>query len=433
MDAASARKGFLAGVRREEIAGKVRDAARARVIDLSALPLEVRRLAVAGYASVALLLGVVLLFEWLGPATPVVMIRDAFQEVRVSLPAAGVASGAFALGWAFLLTGAFRCSLWVVLPVLGLFLVEWVAFLAGAPPAILLPLGAAGLLIARIARRNRDRDGRTLPQFLGWLVFLGGCTLLAWRAGTPAETVNMLDSGMTVLFVLLYPFMTLLGLELVDAGINLAGGAVGWLRRRLSDRALRVIPLLLVFVLWTGALLLAGFWGWSVPASVLAITAGGTALLLIPALFLRLARRWTARAAALVLGLSIALLPLAYGLDMSLQRADALQAAAGPPVFLFAVMLAYNTLNFGRRFAERDSPALPRPGRVLVYFGSILLLLSYGLLRLNTRDVDTGQIDRALHEIVNALFFAGVLFLGPLYLGWVAWKRRERLIGNRSA
>lgn len=243
----------------------------------------------------------------------------------------------------------------------------------------------------------------------------------------------MLNAALIALFVLLYPFVALLGLELVDAGINLVGLAVGRLRR-LPERAQRALPFWTLLLVWIAAARLPE----PSPRAPLAadvawMAVGLTVPFLLAALLLWLARRWSGRGAMMVLALWLAMVPIAYGVMLAVQRDQTLQAAAAPPVFLFASMFAYNTLSFGRRFAEGDSRVMPRDGRIPVYFGTILLLVSCALLRMNVRSLETGRIDRLMHDVVNALFYTGILAGGPVYLAWTAFKRPERLIGEDPA
>jgi hypothetical protein len=75
---------------------------------------------------------------------------------------------------------------------------------------------------------------------------------------------------------------------------------------------------------------------------------------------------------------------------------------------------------------------MPRSGRIFLVFGAALLMVSFTLFTVNTRNATTGEIHSDLQTAVNNLFAFSALFLGIPYLGWIVWRRREALIGDES-
>ena len=85
------------------------------------------------------------------------------------------------------------------------------------------------------------------------------------------------------------------------------------------------------------------------------------------------------------------------------------------------------TLGGTRSFRWRDYSG----GRVLMYFGAVLLVTAF-VLFLNARVVSSGQPDESLELFIDMPFMTGFLILGLPYLAWMAWRRREKLIGGDS-
>ena len=424
--------------RGREAAGR---ALRARVIDLSGMPRGVRVLAVLGYASVATSLVAVLLIELFGGGMPSVRYyKYTDAHVLVPIPAMVVSSLACVLGWALLLTGASDCRRRVFLPTVGLFLLQLFLLLSSAAATgsgILVMWGLALPLVALpvgihffTPRLSHWRDFPVL-EFCIWAAVASVFVACTWfLSETRADVAPALEAGFLPLFLLLIPFWILLALEVVDVTADLSRLAVSGLRRSLSERVLSVLAMptllawpLLPVVLWV----LTGDPLWSL--GLLPST-----LLVIAATVLLVSRRWTIRAAATLLALEFALFVTTPGILMAFGGNDLLSltlSATGliPPAVLFSGLVAYDVFNFGVRFASTDGHVMPRTGRTLMYFGVAMLVMSYALLDLNMK-CEGASCSGDLSSFVTDLFAVSILYLGPPYLAWLTWKRRERLIGE---
>ena len=164
-------------------------------------------------------------------------------------------------------------------------------------------------------------------------------------------------------------------------------------------------------------------------------------LLVLWALGLLLAGRLTARAASLFLAISLILPVLTLGWSQPFRQTDlttvALSAAGVaanvlPAAFIFVGLAAYDVLNFGVRYANVDGRVMPRGGRVLMYFGVVLLVTAFTMFYLNARVVSTRQPAGSLNLLIDMPFTVGILFLGVPYLAWIVWRRREKLIGSET-
>ena len=103
-----------------------------------------------------------------------------------------------------------------------------------------------------------------------------------------------------------------------------------------------------------------------------------------------------------------------------------------PAALLFVGLAAYDVLNFGVEFANTDGRTMSRGGRVLMYFGTVLLVTGFTQFLFYARVVATGQPERTLNLLIDMPFVFGTLFLGLPYLAWMVWKRRERLTGEHG-
>ena len=413
-----------------------------RVVDLRSLPSGLRLLAVLGYASVALMLTATLLLELSDNRLYSVEFRSEALSVMMRVPVLALvfSSLSLALGWAFVLTGASDCRRRVFLPVAALFLVQWVLF-APAEGALAPLIGLGGmLLIGAVAwahsfsRRSGLWSNLPLIEFAAWLALMLVAVAGLFLGETQEQAAVGLENALSFPQILTIPFWVLLGVEAVDATVALARRVVAWSRRSVSERRFGtlVVLALLVRPITSFALILndGGWWGIDLLVSLLLVSW---------ALALRIRERLSARAASALLALSLVLPVLTLGWSQPFREADlttAVFTVAGvttgvlPAALLFVGLAAYDVLNFGARYANVDGHVMPRGGRVLMYFGAVLLVTGFTLFFLNARVVTTGQPDESLELLIDMPFVIGVLFLGLPYLAWLVWQHRERLVGS---
>ena len=206
------------------------------------------------------------------------------------------------------------------------------------------------------------------------------------------------------------------------------------MRRRLAEGQFGtlVVAILLVHPVLSFVLILNDGEWWAIDLLV-------SLLLVLWALGLRLSGRLSIPAASLLLAINLVLPLLTLGWSQPFRETDmtaAMVSVAGvaanvvPAALLFVGLATYDVLNFGERYANVDGRVMPRGGRVLKYFGAVLLVTAFVLFFLNARVVSTGQPDETLELLIDMPFFSGLVFLGLPYLAWMVLKRRERLIGG---
>jgi hypothetical protein len=76
-----------------------------------------------------------------------------------------------------------------------------------------------------------------------------------------------------------------------------------------------------------------------------------------------------------------------------------------------------------------DGRILPKRARVLLYFGTLLLVVACMLFLSNQRIAETNQLSLDFQKFTNSVFASSAFFLGIPYVVWMVWKRRELLIG----
>jgi hypothetical protein len=331
----------------------------------------------------------------------------------------------------------------VFLPVAFLFLSQWILF-APAKGALAPLIGLGGILvIGAVAWAHFSSRSwaywRDLPlfEFGAWSAFMIVALAGLFFGEGRGQAATDLESAFILPQIIAVPYWVLLGVEAVDAAANLARVVVVRLRRRFSETRFGtlVVAVLLIRPVISAALILndGGWWGIDFLVSV---------LLLLWALGLRLSGRLSVPAASLLLAISLVLPVLILGSSQPFREADLTTEAlsvAGvatnvlPAALIFVGLAAYDVLNFGARYANVDGRIMPRGGRVLMYFGVVLLVTAFTLFFLNARVISTGQPDQSLELFIDMPFFIGILFLGLPYLAWMAWRRREKLIGSESA
>ncbi len=163
--------------------------------------------------------------------------------------------------------------------------------------------------------------------------------------------------------------------------------------------------------------------------------------LFLGALILTLTKRWNGFRAAQLLTLCLAAPIFSFGLALATSgRGDIsnpLELVLGgmealPSVIIFVVMLTYNVLGLGTRFAKGNGRILPQAGRILLVLGLGFLVTSLATYRVNMIDITTLQPANRFIELFEGLVFMSVLLLGLPYLVWIIWKRPERLAGKQD-
>jgi hypothetical protein len=425
----------VATAAKAKVEAGLRGAVESRLIDLKSLPPDLRRLALLGYTAVVVLVAAVLLCEVAGPLLPAIAFDGGERRFRVPLLALLISGAAFVTGWAYVVTGAaLGGRLWGRLAA-GAFLLQWL-MLTGVVSdrgfaAYAVLIGAAA--ITGVLSRRKGSPPDASATWTGWLALGSALLGIAWLfEGQPGTFGGELDTLLTPLFIGVWPFLVLLGVELIDGGVQAARWTTGVLQQRTPGWLQRAALAIFLALTLTLAFVLGERWPESLPAHAASLLLATTGLLTLVALPVVLLRKWSPRTALLFLAVAIAAAPIGIGTGTAASKYEQLSrpAASGllPQTFVFAAMLVFNCMNFGPRFANARAKGLPHASRTLLYFGALILFLAYALLRLNARDVATGAPDRDTQQITNALFFVGVLFIGPLYLAWTAWRRPDRLV-----
>ena len=148
-----------------------------------------------------------------------------------------------------------------------------------------------------------------------------------------------------------------------------------------------------------------------------------------------LAGRWTSHTTVALLAFSITSPIASLGIALASETTQdftslAISApGAFPPAFLFAGLSAYNLFGFGVRYTDIEGHIMPRSARILLYFGTVTLVISMTVFYLNQRSLGTGELNTEMQEAFGTFFSVGAVSLIPLYLVWFVWRRRDNLIG----
>ena len=426
---------------------------RKRVVDLRPLTPGLRVLVIFGYLCVVATLGAVLYMELFARSSG--GIEYPYLEgglVRTPVEVMVVSSIALSLGWAFLLAGASDCRRRIFTPVALFFVIQWIlftpienewSFLLGFGGLIIV-LGAVGAHFASAC----SAYWRELPifEFAAWLTLMLISVAWLFFLQSREETAIGLDLALSFPQILSIPFWFVLGLEAIDVGITLARYITVRLQRVLSGSRKAILWLLV----WLSVRAFAffalvgtsgdgdtfiGFWGVTELLVSLALLSA-TLILTIPILLGRLGRRTLVTLFTLSLSTPIATLGIPSALLPDLDPIGGALTIIGigvgvlPAALLFVGLATYDVMNFGIRFANVDGRVAPRTGRVLMYFGVVLLVTAYVMFYLNTEVVQTGETNESLNLFMDVPFMAGVIFLGIPYLIWVLIKRPNRFVGD---
>jgi hypothetical protein len=340
---------------------------------------------------------------------------------------------AFILGWVYLLAGAAAARTRIFLPVLALFALQ----LLLQTNITFLNLCFYGtfflIVLAVYAFTARTSFWREHPglHFYGWLAAVSVISLLTiGMSANNAEVAISLSANFSIVLLLTLVFWVLLGLSIIDLGITIGRMFTRLFRKYLPFSTFSALVVFVLLVLPAATLLIFwltddGFWLLAVLISF---------LLILSAIILGIARRWSATSASVLLTLSLASPVLVLGLSMAFSGQDftgLLLNMTGifPPTLLFVGLTTYNLFGMGVAFTRVDGRILPRKARILLYFGTLLLVVACMLFTSNRRVSATNELVLDFQTMINNMFALSALVLGLPYLVWMVWKRRDMLVG----
>ncbi len=411
-------------------------------IDLRGLPLGIKLLTIGGYLSVFFLLLMVLLFEIIGDDLPSIQFSFPGDPRNISLPLAVMAIAVlfFIVGWVYLLTGAGMAKARIFLSVLALFSFQ-LFMIVGVSQSVFPIAGEfifflAFLIVYALTYRTKFWRNFPLLHFGGWLgVILFFMILGVGTAMTDSMIAASLVTNFYVIMLITLIFWVFLGLDIMNLGITIGRSLTIIARRFLPFPALSALTVFILLVhpaIVLSALTLTKNWGWWFVDLILSVP------LVLGASFVWLMHRWNTAAAATFLSLSFAS-PVAFlGVSMAFNGSDVVElllALTGifPPLLLFVSLTTYNLMGTGVTFTGVDGRVMPRGARILLYFGTVILVVTFMLLISRERVVETKELALDVQGLINDLFALSGLFLGIPYVIWLVWKRREKVIGDEKA
>ncbi|MGZ6346561.1 MAG: hypothetical protein ACXWNC_03180 [Anaerolineales bacterium] len=405
-------------------------------IDLQGLPVTLKILVLVGYLAVLGQLLFTLLVELAGDRLSVVLYSIAENNYRVPLLVMSVAGLAFILGWAYLLAGAAAAKARVFLPVLALFSLQLFLVTGGNLLLVFLELVFFLAVLVIYGLTFRTNFWSDLPglHFFGWLAAVS--ILVFFSVGlsaTNSKVATALSANFSILQLLTFVFWVLLGLSVIDLGVSIGRWFNRVARKTFPFSAfsaliiftLLVHPVVIALVFW---LTRDGFWLLDVIFSILLILGAG---------IVWIAHRWSPHTGSVFLILCFATPVVVLGLSMAFAGNDFTQILLSmtgifPPTLLFVGLTTYNLFGMGTSFTSVDGRILPKRARIMLYFGTLLLVVACMLFRSNDHIVGTNQLSLDIQSWINNLFALSALFIGLPYVVWMVWKRRELLIGPES-
>jgi hypothetical protein len=427
---------------------------------------SVQLLLAVGYV-IALALVVVTVFLKLRSGVELWPVTLDVRQGRWILPYEAMIASflAIAFGWSLLLTGAsdFHRSLFIY--IVCLFIIQLFGFsrLAnsistirlGLMWALILLVFAALVMMHYFSGHLRSLLGNledlSLLEFCTWLVVVSAFLSFLWSSlATNSARAYALLSIFELSTNVFLVFWFLLGIQVAYLAISRSRRIVTKLRRRVSERMLSVFAILtlvvqLVFAYWASGRYATVFtdWNWqNLLYMPWVLIAPGLTLW---ALILGLRNRWSPRAAATILTLSIAsslfTITLLFNVRKAMIFGEGAPQETGivPPVvqlLLFVGLVTYNLLTFGVRYAQTEDYFMPRTGRVLVYPG--ILILTCGLILYYVSIHPLGANPYKVYTLASAWLQGstyitltyGMLSMGSIYLIWLVRKHRERLVDD---
>lgn len=409
-------------------------------IDLHGLPVSLKILTIGGYVAVFGLLFFTLLIELAGDHLSTVQYTVTEENLKLPLAVMAITSLTFILGWAYLLTGAASANPRIFLPVLALFALQ--LFLADPGRSELLFFTflfyllkafffLVVIVIYGLTFRTRFWYDSSGLHFYGWLGAVFAFVILSvGTAATNAHVAAALSANFSVVMLLTLAFWIVLGFSIVDLGIQIG--------RAFTQLSLRYLPFsalsaLIVFVLLIHPAVIALAF-WLTKDGFLLLDFLFSILFILGALALWFARRWSVSTSAVLLTLSLASPVVVLGLSMAFAGQDFAEfllkmTGIFPPLLLFVGLTTYNLFGMGVTFTSVDGRILPRRARVLLYFGTLILVVATMLFLSNQHNAETNQLSMDMQTMINGLLALSALVLGIPYVVWMVWKRREMLIG----
>ncbi|MCJ7432709.1 MAG: hypothetical protein MUO77_04400, partial [Anaerolineales bacterium] len=342
----------------------------------------------------------------------------------------------FILGWVYVLTGAAMAKARIFLPALGLFAFQLFIITGGGSFAACAEVVFIFFFLIVYAITFRTRFWRDYPfvHFFIWLaILLFFMFFSVGFAETDAQVANSITANFSLILLLTLLFWVFLGLDIMNLGISIGRALTKIARRFLPFPALSALTLFILiahptFVLVLMVLTEGWIWLFDLALSI---------PLALGAVVIWFRRRWNLSTTATFLSLSLASPVASLGLSMSLSGTDMLEALLAltgifPPLLLFVGLTTYNLLGTGITFTSVDGKIIPRDARIPLYFGTVILVITFMLLMSNERVADTGKLFIDVQGMINGLFMMGGIFLGLPYVIWLIFKRREEIIGNED-
>lgn len=416
--------------------GLLRSVFAGNFIDLQGLPVILKILVLVGYLTVLGQLLFTLVVELAGDHLSVVLYSLAGKDYKVPLLVMSVAGLAFILGWAYLLAGAAAAKARIFLPVLALFSLQLFLVTGGNLLLVFLELVFFMAVLVIYGMTFRTNFWSDLPglHFFGWLGAVSVLVLFSvGLSPTNSQVATALSANFSILQLLTFVFWVLLGLSVINLGVSIGRWFNRVARKTFPFPAfsasiiftLLVHPAIIALVFWITR---DGFWLLDVIFSILLVLGAG---------IVWIARRWSPHTGSVFLILSFATPVVVMGLSMAFAGNDFTQMLLSrtgffPPTLLFVGLTTYNLFGMGPSFTSFDGRILPKRARILLYFGTLLLVVACMLFRSNDHIVGTNLLSLDIQSWINNLFALSALFIGLPYVVWMVWKRRELLIGPES-
>lgn len=404
-------------------------------IKLNGLPLNVKLLTIGGYLAVfGLLLG--LLAVTIGKDNEIVSYTINNSPREISLSALAFSGFGFILGWAYLITGAAAARGRLFLPALALLALQMFLLSTGGLYTLVSQFCFFAGILAIYALTSQKRFWRDWP-LLHFLIWLPSTFILFFLSAGMAESDSRIAEAMSANFAMLFlaamGFWAFLGLGIVDLGVGFGKAFTVLAHKLLPSPALTALTIFTLLVHPAAVAILFGitldgFWLFDYLFSI---------PLILAAIFAALTKRWTPKLRAILMALNLASPAIIFGLSLAFAGYDLTEwllnlTGIFPPLLLFIGLTIYNLMSLGVKFTSIEGQTLNRVARILIYFGLLILAITFMLFQMNEKDAITHQTALDVQTTLNNALALGALALGIPYLGWLIWKKREDLIGAEA-